>query len=102
LLEGGLRSDRLLVELEAEDLQGRTERGVDVHLLKFGLVQPRKIAEVLDDGADSPQALSGAGEQAGEVLAEVGQVDVLLQAGRLGGEPRRLAGEDLASSSVDL
>ena len=39
-------------------------------------------------------------EQAGEVLAEVGQVDLLLQAGRLGGEPRLRPGQAVASFAV--
>ena len=38
--------------------------------------------------------------KSGEVLAEVGQVGLLLQAGRLGGEPRRRPGQDVAPFAV--
>ena len=87
-------------DLVAECFQGGSEGGVEVHLLEFRLVQPGEIAQVLDDGADPSQALGRALEQSGEVLAEVGQVDLLLQAGRLGGEPRLRPRQAVASFAV--
>jgi hypothetical protein len=41
-----------MVKLVAECFQGGPQRGVEVYVLVFGLVQPGEIAQVLHDGAD--------------------------------------------------
>src|SRR5207248_4465146 len=60
------------------DQEGRAPDAlVQVHFLAAALVRAGKVAQIEDDPLDPPQALAGAGDQALEVLQEVGQVGLV-------------------------
>ena len=52
---------------------------VQVGLLELGVVEPHKVAKVLDDLLDSFQALARSGHERGHVVEHVGQVHLLGQ-----------------------